>query len=254
MMSLETRGSVAYSMMPLSGPSAAALIAALTWSRVALVFEQGGQVGDRAVGHGHAEGEAGQLALQLGDDLADGLGGPGLGGNDVHRGRAGAIRVLVDLVGDALVVGVGVDGRHQPVLDPERLVQTLAIGARQLVVHDALEMMRWFLFKILSLTPSTIVASRSSLAGALKITRSAPASMCFCRLARSVNRPVDSSATWQPSFFQGRAAGSFSVVIGISLPLTTMLCSRAVDGPLEPALHAVVLQAATPGASGPTGR
>ena len=46
-------------------------------------------------------------------------------------------------------------------------------------MHDALEMMRWFLFKIWSLTPSTIVASRSSLAGALKTTRSAPASMCF---------------------------------------------------------------------------
>ena len=57
--------------------------------------------------------------------------------------------------------------------------------------------------------------------------------MCFCKLARSVNRPVDSRATWQPSFFQGRAAGSFSVVIGISLPLTTMLCSRAVTVPLN---------------------
>ena len=57
--------------------------------------------------------------------------------------------------------------------------------------------------------------------------------MCFCRLARSVNRPVDSSATWQLSFFHGSAAGSFSVVIGISLPLTTMLFSRASTVPLN---------------------
>ena len=48
-----------------------------------------------------------------------------------------------------------------------------------------------------------------------------------------MKRPVDSSAIWQPSFFQGRAAGSFSLVIGISLPLTTMLCSRASTVPLN---------------------
>ena len=48
-----------------------------------------------------------------------------------------------------------------------------------------------------------------------------------------MNRPVDSSATWQPSFFHGSAAGFFSRVIGISLPLTTMLCSRAAMVPLN---------------------
>ena len=40
MMSLETSGSVQYSRMPLSGPSAAVLIAALTWSLVAVVFSR----------------------------------------------------------------------------------------------------------------------------------------------------------------------------------------------------------------------
>ena len=52
---------------------------------------------------------------------------------------------------------------------------TLAIGARQFVVHDALEMMVWFAASYLSsLTPRTIVKS-SSLAGAEMMTFFAPA-------------------------------------------------------------------------------
>ena len=47
MMSLETSGSVAYSMIPLSGPSAAAFIAALTSSLVTSRLKSDGQVGDR---------------------------------------------------------------------------------------------------------------------------------------------------------------------------------------------------------------
>ena len=71
------------------------------------------------------------------------------------------------------------------------------------------------------------------LGGALEHDAIGPGVKCFWRLARSVNRPVDSSAIWQPSFFHGNAAGSFSVVIGISLPLTTMLFSRDSTVPLN---------------------
>ena len=46
-MSLETIGSVVYSMIPLNGPSAAAFIAALTSSLVTVLLEDRGQVGDR---------------------------------------------------------------------------------------------------------------------------------------------------------------------------------------------------------------
>ena len=67
---------------------------------------------------------------------------------------------------------------------------------------------------------TAVVRSSLSLAGAERITRSAPASMCFWRSAFLVNRPVDSSATWQPSDFHGKFAGSFSVVILMCLPLT----------------------------------
>ncbi len=45
------------------------------------------EVDDGDVGGGHAEGHPGQLARQLGDDLADGLGGARRGGDDVLEGR-----------------------------------------------------------------------------------------------------------------------------------------------------------------------
>ncbi len=38
-----------------------------------------------------------------------------------------------------LVAGIGVDGRHEALLDAEASFSTLATGARQLVVQDAFE-------------------------------------------------------------------------------------------------------------------
>ena len=40
---------------------------------------------------------------------------------------------------ELLVVRVGVHGRHEPLLDPELVGRTLAIGATQFVVQDAFE-------------------------------------------------------------------------------------------------------------------
>src|ERR1035437_4368756 len=69
---------------------------------------------------------------------------------------------------------------------------TLAIGARQFVVHEALEMMLWLAGSEFSwLTPMTMVMS-SPLAGAEMTTFLAPAVMCLPALAASVKKPVDS--------------------------------------------------------------
>ena len=46
------------------------------------------EIHDAHVGDGHTECHAGQLAVQLGDHLAHGLGSAGGGGDDVLRGRA----------------------------------------------------------------------------------------------------------------------------------------------------------------------
>ena len=63
----------------------------------------------------------------------------------------------------------------KPRLIPNRSSSTFAVVARQLVVHDALEMIRWRDGSyVCSFTPSTIVAS-GSFAGAVMITFLAPA-------------------------------------------------------------------------------
>ena len=81
------------------------------------------------------------------------------------RRGAGAVRVGVDLVGHALVVGVGVAGGHQALLDAERLVEHLghrgqAVGRATGVGDDSCSGL-----SLSSLTPSTKVRSGLSLAG-----------------------------------------------------------------------------------------
>src|SRR5437016_9170584 len=87
---------------------------------------------------------------------------------------------------------------------------TLATRARQLVVHDALEMMWCAAGSYLeSLTPRTMVMS-SSLAGAEMMTFLTGPRRCFLAWSASVNLPVDSITTWAPMDCQLMAAGSFS--------------------------------------------
>src|SRR6266540_1627489 len=90
-----------------------------------LPAEHDGQVGERAVLDRDAQGDAVELALELGDGQRAGLRRAGGGGDDVARGRAGAPQVLVREVEDHLVVGVGVDGGHEALLDAEAVEQDL---------------------------------------------------------------------------------------------------------------------------------
>src|SRR3954447_119745 len=98
----------------------------------------------------------------------------------------------------------------------------LAIGARQFVVHEALEMIvcawgsywSWF-------TPITTVRS-SFFAGAEMSTFLAPPSTCARALAASVKRPVDSMTTSAPRSPHGSAEGSRSSNALMLLPATVM--------------------------------
>src|SRR5438270_13401403 len=87
---------------------------------------------------------------------------------------------------------------------------TLATGARQLVVQEALETM-WCLAGsyLPSFTPRTIVMS-SFLAGAEMMTFFTGPRRCFFACSASVNFPVDSITTCAPTDSQLIAAGSFS--------------------------------------------
>src|SRR3954447_10528214 len=108
---------------------------------------------------------------------------------------------------------------------PIASLATFATGARQLVVHDALEM-TWCasLSYFSKLTPRTTVMSSSD-AGAEMMTLVAPASMCFCASARFVKKPVDSTTTSTPRSFHGRLAGSRSASTLRGLPSTTIVSS-----------------------------
>jgi tRNA(Ile)-lysidine synthetase-like protein len=101
---------------------------------VTFLLEVGGQVDDRAVGDGHAHREAVELAARPGH-LADRAGGTGGRRDHVDGRRARAAQILVDHVRGALVVRVGVHGRHQAALDAERVVQDL--GERRQAVGRA---------------------------------------------------------------------------------------------------------------------
>src|SRR5256885_3622607 len=87
---------------------------------------------------------------------------------------------------------------------------TFAIGARQLVVQDALEMIECRAGSYLSsLTPRTSVMS-SFLAGAEMMPFLAPPARCAFAFSASVHRPVDSITTSAPRSPHGSLAGSRS--------------------------------------------
>src|SRR6185369_9488232 len=83
-----------------------------------------------------------------------------------------------------------------PLTMPKLSTNTLATGARQLVVQEAFEMMLCFAASYLSwLTPSTMVMS-SPLAGAEIMTFFTDPRRWAFALSASVKCPVDSITTW----------------------------------------------------------
>ncbi|GKT57039.1 glyceraldehyde-3-phosphate dehydrogenase, putative [Colletotrichum tofieldiae] len=66
------------------------------------------QVNDGDVGSGHTHGHAGELAVELRNDLADSLGGTSAAGNDVLSSGAATTPVLGGRTVDGLLVGAGV--------------------------------------------------------------------------------------------------------------------------------------------------
>src|SRR3989338_10464293 len=84
------------------------------------------------------------------------------------------------------------------------------IGAKQLVVQEAMEITLSFLVKSFSLTDKTMVFISHSLAGADKMTFFAPAVKCISKSNFLVNRPVHSITISTFKSFQGSLTGSFS--------------------------------------------
>jgi hypothetical protein len=95
------------------------------------LFDSGDQVDDGDIRGGDSESHTGQLAVELGDDLADGLGGTGGGRDDVGGGASTTSPVLVGRTVDGLLGGGGgVNGGHQTLDDGVLVVQDLDQGGQ----------------------------------------------------------------------------------------------------------------------------
>ncbi len=107
-----------------------------------------------------------------------------------------------------------------PCSRPNRSCSSLDMGARQLVVQEALEMtVCWEASNTSSFTPMQIMASESP-DGAEMMTRLAPPCRCAAALSRAVKMPVDSMTTSTPCSPHGISAGSFDSSLRTSFPST----------------------------------
>lgn len=95
------------------------------------LLEADGKIDNRDVGGGDAESHAGELAVKLGDDLADSLGGASAAGDDVLGRSAATTPVLGGGTINGLLGGsVGVDGGHETLDDAVVVVDNLGEGSQ----------------------------------------------------------------------------------------------------------------------------
>ena len=121
--------------MPLSGPAAAVAEGLVELLDASCRADRRGEVDDADGRRRDAQAEAVELALEVGDDEGERLRRAGRRRDDVLAGAAGAARILVGDVEDALVVGVAVDRVHQAALDRHQVVDDL--GRRREAVRRA---------------------------------------------------------------------------------------------------------------------
>mmetsp|Transcript_21568 Transcript_21568/g.36986 ORF Transcript_21568/g.36986 Transcript_21568/m.36986 type:complete len:386 (+) Transcript_21568:167-1324(+) len=93
-----------------------------------LLLEDSSQIHHRHIRGGHTEGHTGQLTLQVGHDLGQGLGGTSGGRNDVGRRATATTPVLATLGGTIhhkLGGSHGVDSGHQTHLNAKGIINAL---------------------------------------------------------------------------------------------------------------------------------
>mmetsp|Transcript_20025 Transcript_20025/g.35066 ORF Transcript_20025/g.35066 Transcript_20025/m.35066 type:complete len:228 (-) Transcript_20025:402-1085(-) len=116
---------VAHDALPLGGRGLG-LDESLDVTVRGLLGQLNGQVDDRDVGRGHAEGHASELAVERGDDLADSFGGAGGRRDDVLARTTATTPVLARGAIDRLLRGGGgVHGGHEALDDAVLVVDDL---------------------------------------------------------------------------------------------------------------------------------
>ena len=116
----------------------------------------------------------------------------------------------------------------RPLVISYLLWMILARGARQLVVHEALETMVSPAY-FSSLTPMTNIGASPD--GAEITTFFAPPCMCLPAPSSEVKTPVDSTTKSAPALPHGIEAGSFSPVTWTGLPSTISLSPLTASSP-----------------------
>lgn len=95
------------------------------------LFETSSQVDNGDVGSGNTHGHTSELAVELGDDLADSLGGTSAAGDDVLGSTTATAPVLAGGTVNGLLGGsVGVDGGHETLNNTELVVDDLGEGSQ----------------------------------------------------------------------------------------------------------------------------
>ena len=95
------------------------------------LLDADGKIDNGDVGGGDTHGHASKLAVEVGDDLADGLSGTSAAGNDVLSSSAATAPVLGGRTIDGLLGGgVGVDGGHETLDNGEVVVDDLGEGSQ----------------------------------------------------------------------------------------------------------------------------
>ena len=125
---------------------------------------------------------------------------------------------------------------------PKVSCRTFANGARQLVVHDAFEMMLCLAGSYeLSFTPSTMVMSSPD-AGAEMMTFFTEPRRCFFASSAAVKRPVDSTTTSTPSDGQSISAGSFGREHPDLFVVDVDMVAMDLHVGMQPPEHGIVLR------------
>ena len=191
-----------------------------------------------------AHGEAVEAALELGDHEPERLRRAGGRRDEVDRGRAGAAQVLVRTVEQVLVGGVGVDGRHLAVADADGLVEHLATGARQLVVHEALVMM-WWTRRVVDLVEvhaedDVGVDGSEPLLGAERMTLRAPASSVPLGVGAGAEAPGGLDDDVDAEVGRRQVGGVALAETRISWPSKAMNVAVAATWVREPPVDGVV--------------
>mmetsp|Transcript_53638 Transcript_53638/g.131438 ORF Transcript_53638/g.131438 Transcript_53638/m.131438 type:complete len:271 (+) Transcript_53638:149-961(+) len=231
MMSLLTSSSSVKPMMPLSGPSAASLMAAQISSSVAAFSVRTVRSTTLASGVGTRNAMPVSLPSTAGITLPTALAAPvdaGMIDCMAPRPERQLLALGASTVFCVAVVACTVVMR--PSTMPNLSLITLTSGARQLVVHDAFEITSIDAASYLSsFTPMTNIGA--SFDGALMITFLAPPLRCALAFSMTVKMPVDSITTSAPTSPHLMSSGLRSANTVMALPFTTSLPSFASTVP-----------------------